>query len=218
MNGHIRKVSPTDELLDCVPFQGPPVTSLACGVGYQLINSTDSGTLRYKCKRAVCECYGHSSSCTDNLGNCTDCLHNTVGQYCHSCKPGFYGDAIKGTPSDCQKCPCDVVRSSGSCYLAKSGQVSCEACKPGHTSLLCNKCANGWYGDLSINGSVCRKCNCSGNLNLDVPNSCDAATGKCLKCTPNTTGKNCERCATGYHGDAVGAKNCTFHETVSFGK
>lgn len=213
MSGYIQKVSPADELLDCVPFNGSPVVSQVCGVGYQLLNSTKRGTSGYQCKRAACECYGHSSSCVNDLGNCTDCLHNTFGQYCHWCKPGFYGDALKGTPNDCQKCPCNVGRSTGSCYLLKGGHVACETCRPGYTGLLCNKCASGWYGDLSTRGSVCRKCNCSGNLRLDVPNSCDAVTGKCLRCTPNTTGKNCERCAAGYHGDAVGAKNCTaFHE------
>jgi len=44
------------------------------------------------------------------------CEHNTEGEQCERCKPGFIGDATKGTPFDCQPnitqvddngCPCN---------------------------------------------------------------------------------------------------------------
>ncbi len=30
-----------------------------------------------------------------------NCQHNTYGNKCHKCKPGFIGDATRGTPFDC---------------------------------------------------------------------------------------------------------------------
>lgn len=35
-----------------------------------------------------------------------ECLHNTVGERCELCAPGYYGDATKGTPDDCKPCEC----------------------------------------------------------------------------------------------------------------
>lgn len=40
------------------------------------------------------------------------------------------------------------------------------------------------------------------------PGHCDSVTGQCLKCVGNTGGAHCERCADGFYGDAVTAKNC----------
>lgn len=34
------------------------------------------------------------------------CLHNTQGELCEQCAPGFFGDATVGTPEDCQPCAC----------------------------------------------------------------------------------------------------------------
>lgn len=214
VKGHIRKLSFQGELLECIAIiPSSSVISSLCGFGYQLINYTTPAQddIQYECKRTVCECYSHSRTCTKDLSNCTNCKHNTSGKYCHWCKPGYYGNAMKGTSTDCQKCPCDLQWSNGRCYKENSGYLHCESCKRGHAGRLCDKCQKGWYGDLSVSGTVCRICNCSGNIQLDIPGMhiCDEVSGKCLKCPPSTTGKNCERCAPGYIGDAVVAKNCT---------
>ena len=51
-------------------------------------------------------------------------------------------------------------------------------------------------------------CDCSGNIDIYDPQSCDLMTGQCLKCINNTAGERCERCADWYYGDAIDLKDC----------
>lgn len=57
-------------------------------------------------------------------------------------------------------------------------------------------------------GESCVPCNCSGNVDPLEAGHCDSVTGECLRCIGNTDGAHCERCADGFYGDAVTAKNC----------
>lgn len=58
-------------------------------------------------------------------------------------------------------------------------------------------------------GDSCKKCDCNGNSDPNlIFNECNNVTGQCLNCWGNTAGANCERCAPGFYGDAVSAKNC----------
>ena len=38
----------------------------------------------------------------------------------------------------------------------------------------------------------CERCDCSGNIDESVPESCDSRTGVCLHCLHNTAGEHCE--------------------------
>ncbi|KAH0622297.1 hypothetical protein JD844_024476 [Phrynosoma platyrhinos] len=111
------------------------------------------------------------------------CKHNTGGLYCDKCLPGFYGDATKGKPHDCQLCACPL-------------------------SIPSNKCAEGYFGQPLIPGGSCQPCQCNDNLDFSIPGSCDSLSGACLICKPGTTGQYCEKCADGYFGDALDVKNC----------
>uniref|UniRef100_A0A663LXP2 Laminin subunit alpha 4 n=1 Tax=Athene cunicularia TaxID=194338 RepID=A0A663LXP2_ATHCN len=72
------------------------------------------------------------------------------------------------------------------------------------------RCAPGYYGNPLLIGSTCKKCDCSGNSDPNlIFEDCDEVTGQCRNCLSNTTGFKCERCAPGYYGDAIFAKNCT---------
>lgn len=65
--------------------------------------TTTSTTTTIKIQETIdpkCFCNGHSYTCTCS-GYCYDCEHNTEGRMCERCKPGFYGDATRGTPFDC---------------------------------------------------------------------------------------------------------------------
>ncbi|GAB0186673.1 laminin subunit alpha-2 [Grus japonensis] len=70
------------------------------------------------------------------------------------------------------------------------------------------RCAEGYFGQPLIPGGSCQPCQCNDNLDFSIPGSCDSLSGACLICKPGTTGQYCERCADGYFGDALDAKNC----------
>ncbi len=71
------------------------------------------------------------------------------------------------------------------------------------------RCAPGFYGNPMELGNSCKKCDCNGNSDPNlIFNECNNMTGQCLNCWGNTTGDNCERCAPGFYGDAISAKDC----------
>ncbi|XP_006868776.1 PREDICTED: laminin subunit alpha-1 [Chrysochloris asiatica] len=168
-----------------------------------------------------CECHGHATEC-DIHGTCLACMHNTTGDHCEQCLPGFYGVPSQGTPGDCQPCACPLSTASNNfsptCHIDDGDEVRCDHCAPGYTGAWCERCADGYYGNPTVPGESCVPCNCSGNVDPLETGHCDSVTGECLKCIGNTAGAHCERCADGFYGDAVTAKNCRAcecHETGS---
>ncbi|XP_012516246.1 PREDICTED: laminin subunit alpha-2 [Propithecus coquereli] len=155
----------------------------------------------------VCQCPpGYTGS------SCENCKDHTGGPYCNKCLPGFYGDPTKGTSEDCQPCACPLNIPSNNfspmCHLDRSLGLICDECPAGYTGTRCERCAEGYFGQPSVPGGSCQPCQCNDNLDFSVPGSCDSLSGSCLICKPGTTGQYCERCADGYFGDAVDAKNC----------
>ncbi|XP_054980794.1 laminin subunit alpha-1 [Sorex araneus] len=159
-----------------------------------------------------CECHGHAEEC-DIHGVCIACQHNTMGRHCEQCVPGFYGWPSQGTPGDCQPCACPLATASNNfsptCHLDVDGEeMICDQCAPGYSGTWCERCADGYYGNPTVPGESCVLCNCSGNVDPSEAGHCDSVTGECLRCLGNTEGAHCERCAEGFYGDAVTAKNC----------
>uniref|UniRef100_A0A8C0EF99 Basement membrane-specific heparan sulfate proteoglycan core protein n=1 Tax=Bubo bubo TaxID=30461 RepID=A0A8C0EF99_BUBBB len=161
---------------------------------------------------APCTCFGHAELCDDITGECLDCKHNTGGPYCDRCLPGFYGDPTKGTAEDCQLCACPLSMPSNNfsptCHFDRSRGLICNECPAGYVGPRCERCAEGYFGQPLIPGRSCQPCQCNDNLDFSVPGSCDSLSGACLICKPGTTGQYCERCAEGYYGDALDARNC----------
>ncbi|XP_053570910.1 laminin subunit alpha-1 [Bombina bombina] len=194
------------ENCECPPgYSGTSCES--CSPGHYRVGGTLFGGI---CQ--PCECNGHATEC-DIHGVCYDCQHNTMGPHCDQCLPGFYGNPSHGTPHDCKPCSCPLNISSNNfsptCLLSSDGEMICDQCPPGYSGSRCEKCGIGYYGNPSVPGGSCVPCNCNGNINPFENGNCDAVTGECLKCIDNTAGSHCERCADGFYGDAIFAKNCT---------
>uniref|UniRef100_A0A8C4WNR3 Laminin subunit alpha-4 n=1 Tax=Gopherus evgoodei TaxID=1825980 RepID=A0A8C4WNR3_9SAUR len=158
-----------------------------------------------------CNCNGNANKCLDGSGICVDCQRNTTGKHCEKCLDGYFGDIVRGVPTFCQPCPCPlplVANFAVSCQR-KSGVVRC-VCNENYAGPNCERCAPGYYGNPLLIGSICKKCDCSGNSDPNlIFEDCDEVTGQCRNCLRNTTGFKCEQCAPGYYGDARIAKNCT---------
>ncbi|XP_074625452.1 basement membrane-specific heparan sulfate proteoglycan core protein-like isoform X6 [Acropora palmata] len=108
-----------------------------------------------------CNCNQHSKDCNPQNGRCMRCGHNTTGSTCEQCIVGFYGDPMKGTPEDCQVCPCPLTISTNQfsriCKLESDGKPTCTACQTGYTGRNCERCANGYIGNPSNPGEKCVK-------------------------------------------------------------
>uniref|UniRef100_A0A8C0NCN7 Netrin-4 n=1 Tax=Canis lupus familiaris TaxID=9615 RepID=A0A8C0NCN7_CANLF len=154
----------------------------------------------------TCKCNGHADTCHFDInvweasgnrsgGVCNDCQHNTEGQHCQRCKPGFYRDLRrpfsapdackivhplakiidsrrKGENSTKKVCSCHPV---GSAALPFSSVTFCDPsngdcpCKPGVAGPHCDRCMVGYWG---FGDYGCRPCDCAG--------SCDPLTGDCI--------------------------------------
>ncbi|KAK7884904.1 hypothetical protein WMY93_028027 [Mugilogobius chulae] len=129
----------------CPPaYQG--LSCQDCAPGY---TRTGGGLYLGHCE--LCECNGHSDSCHPETGICSSCLHNTQGELCEQCAPGFFGDPTVGTPEDCQPCACPHTdpeyQFSPTCESLGNGGYQCTACQPGYTGQYCERCAPGYVGN-----------------------------------------------------------------------
>lgn len=162
-----------------------------------------------------CVCNNHASSCDPETGECIDCQHSTAGKNCEVCATGYYGDSTGGTPNDCLRCQCPGGSSenqfSQTCFLDRSSTPPssiCDSCEEGYTGRQCEECDDGYFGNPLVPGGRCQPCSCNNNINPSNIGNCDRLTGRCLACMFNTAGFSCERCKSGYFGDAL-VRNCT---------
>ncbi|CAM1304488.1 HSPG2 (predicted) [Pycnogonum litorale] len=110
-----------------------------------------------------CSCNGHSTNCHPTTGVCRNCQHNTVGDFCDRCAPGFSGDATRGTATDCSgapepNCRCDVRGSTGQQCSARN-QCPCKSAVEGPN---CDRCKRGHFMLDTKNPAGCTACFCFG--------------------------------------------------------
>ncbi|XP_035660967.1 laminin-like protein epi-1 isoform X3 [Branchiostoma floridae] len=150
-----------------------------------------------------CDCYGHSTEC-DSRGRCQNCDHNTYGDKCQYCKPGYVGDGRLGTPDDCQRVTSPIDRVP--CFCNRHSDVCdnfgrCLYCQHNTEGDQCERCAMGYFGDAEEGTAAdCKMlvpCMCHQHAN-----DCDEM-GRCIGCLHNTEGDKCERCKDGFMGDAT---------------
>uniref|UniRef100_A0A914Z8T6 Laminin EGF-like domain-containing protein n=1 Tax=Panagrolaimus superbus TaxID=310955 RepID=A0A914Z8T6_9BILA len=166
----------------------------SCAPGYR--RAVKIGGPLTKCIK--CDCHGHSDSCDAESGACI-CQHHTSGDSCETCARGYYGNALNGTETDCQKCDCP---DGGPCLPLPEGGMACSECPIGHAGIKCEFCASEFYGNPLL-GQSCLPCPCNDNIDFNSIGNCDSRSGECRKCIYNTIGFNCEQCKTGFWGNAT---------------
>ncbi|XP_030385859.1 laminin subunit gamma-1-like [Scaptodrosophila lebanonensis] len=74
-------------------------------------------------------------------------------------------------------------------------------CPEGYLGQFCESCAPGFRHSPARGGPFmpCIPCDCNGHADI-----CDSETGRCI-CQHNTYGDNCDQCARGFYGNALGS-------------
>nr|XP_057924407.1 laminin subunit alpha-4 [Doryrhamphus excisus] len=158
-----------------------------------------------------CNCKGHADHCEDITGICSNCKDHSTGDFCEMCEDGYMLAPSQGGRHSCQPCACPlpVPSNNFAVYCDRQGDIQRCKCKEGYAGHSCERCAPGYYGMPMTIGGSCKRCNCNDNSDPNlIFNWCHNVTGHCQHCWGNTGGPNCERCAQGFYGDAIGAKNC----------
>lgn len=160
---------------------------------------TTSGLYLGTCER--CDCNGHASSCDPETGRCLQCLHNTDGDRCERCLPGFYGDPLRGGSEACKPCPCPGItpdtQFSSTCYLGSDDQPICQNCPPGFTGRRCERCAQGYTGN-PLQGERCTFGNeVNGNCYNCDENGRESCNRGVCQCKMNVAGPSCSTCKPG---------------------
>uniref|UniRef100_A0A8C7WEV2 Laminin, alpha 4 n=1 Tax=Oncorhynchus mykiss TaxID=8022 RepID=A0A8C7WEV2_ONCMY len=167
-----------------------------------------------------CNCKGHSETCEDITGVCTSCQDHTTGNFCEICEDGYMPDVANHGRHSCQPCACPLSSPSNNFaeHCDRSSNILRCNCQEGYAGHYCERCAPGFYGNPMVIGDSCKSCDCNGNSDPNhIFNECHNVTGFCQNCWGDTAGANCERCAPGFYGDAISAKNCRVCECSKCG-
>lgn len=184
-----------------------------------------TGRLTNACKK--CNCNDHAEICEFNKdvfiksghvsgSVCHDCQHNTMGNNCEKCQPGYFHNPSLpiNDPNTCLPCSCDLSGTidDGLCdsfNIDLNNEPGQCHCKQNVMGLQCDHCKPGYWNLNENNPEGCERCNCSiaGSV---TDTTCDPYTGRCI-CKPNVIGKNCDQCEYEHWGlseDTDGCKPC----------
>ncbi|XP_044224545.1 laminin subunit alpha-3-like isoform X2 [Thunnus albacares] len=167
-----------------------------------------------------CVCHGHAQMCggsrdTDNPSRLQcECQHNTCGDSCDRCCPGFnqkpWRAATFDSPNECQPCQCfshafdcyydpEVEKKGASLdtFGKYDGGGVCINCQHNTAGVNCEKCLEGFYrpyGLLPESPIGCIPCRCNDRTTA----GCEMGSGRCI-CKPQFAGENCDRCSDGHY-------------------
>ncbi|XP_075069530.1 laminin subunit alpha-3 isoform X2 [Mixophyes fleayi] len=167
-----------------------------------------------------CVCHGHADVCiakstgNQNLYNC-QCQHNTCGEICDRCCPGYnqkpWRPASIDTANECEPCNChghasdcyydadvDYRQASLDVHRQYNGGGVCISCQHNTAGVNCEMCAVGFYRPYGVAKETpygCIPCSC----NLEQSDGCEEGSGRCF-CKLNFGGSNCDKCAEGFYG------------------
>ncbi|XP_062987370.1 laminin subunit alpha-3 [Elgaria multicarinata webbii] len=166
-----------------------------------------------------CVCHGHADVCDaksdpDSHRYQCECQHNTCGETCDHCCPGYnqkhWQPATPSSTNLCESCNChghatdcyydpEVERRKESLnrYGQYQGGGVCINCQHNTAGVNCEKCSKGYYRPYGVPVTAthgCTLCSC----NPEYSNGCEEGSGRCY-CKLNYQGNMCDRCADGYH-------------------
>ncbi|XP_046707006.1 laminin subunit alpha-3-like [Silurus meridionalis] len=166
-----------------------------------------------------CVCHGHAHACgvrvpgRQNLLQC-ECQHNTCGESCDRCCPGYHQKAWRAATSDsvseCEPCQChshatdcyydaevERRRASLNIHGRYDGGGVCTNCQHNTAGVNCEVCAEGYYRPYGVpveSPTGCIHCRCDSR----TTSGCEMGSGRCL-CKPQYSGDHCDHCARGHH-------------------
>ncbi|XP_026231324.1 laminin subunit alpha-3 isoform X2 [Anabas testudineus] len=167
-----------------------------------------------------CVCHGHAQVCggvrsqvNPNRLQC-ECQHNTCGESCDRCCPGFnhkpWRAATVDSPNECQPCQCfshafdcfydpEVEKRGASLdtFGRYDGGGVCIDCQHNTAGVNCERCIEGFYRPYGVppeSPTGCIPCRCDER----TTSGCEMGSGRCI-CKPQFAGQNCHRCAEGYY-------------------
>uniref|UniRef100_A0A3Q3R682 Laminin subunit alpha 3 n=1 Tax=Monopterus albus TaxID=43700 RepID=A0A3Q3R682_MONAL len=166
-----------------------------------------------------CICHGHAQVCgrrnqDNSYRRQCECQHNTCGESCDRCCPGFnqkpWRAATVDRPNECQPCQCfshafdcyydpEVERRGASLdtFGRYDGGGVCIDCQHNTAGVNCERCIEGFYRPYGIppeSPNGCIPCRCEER----TTSGCEMGSGRCI-CKPQFAGENCNSCAEGYY-------------------
>ncbi|XP_071006528.1 laminin subunit alpha-2 isoform X1 [Oncorhynchus clarkii lewisi] len=183
------------EKCDC-PLGYSGLSCEECGAGFYRLSARSGGAASRagigSC--AQCQCNRHSEACDPETSICQNCQHDTEGDRCERCAPGYYG-VVRGRPDDCKPCACPLTNHennfSPTCVTEGFNDYHCTACPEGYEGKYCERCATGYHGDPRAPGGKCEECKC--DPYGAWPQPCDPRSGQC-HCRPGASGRTCSQC------------------------
>ncbi|EDQ86704.1 uncharacterized protein MONBRDRAFT_38323 [Monosiga brevicollis MX1] len=174
----------------------------------------------------VCDAGFDGQNCSTCIQGQHGCAANAScatrnGQLQCVCDEGYQGDGYTCAPictlpcvngGSCvapDECQCALGYTGALCELecgcnkhatCTDGPGLCDACQEHTTGALCERCAEGYYGNAT-NGGACQPCPCNGH------GSCDPQTGTC-SCDAVTEGPTCNVCRPGLYGNPLNGGPC----------